>query len=152
MIFDSVQNASLYENINPNLKIALDYMKNNDLNAMEPGRYPLAGGDVLVIIKKGFQTKAPEQCKWESHLEFLDIQYLLSGREMIGCCAASQMEAKGPYDPETDKILYHGSEKAFQTRLFPGDFIVLFPNDAHMTLIADGEVTTNNKAVIKVRL
>ena len=62
------------------------------------------------------------------------------------------MKVRVPYDPESDKILYHDNEKAFVTRLSPGDFVVLFPNDAHMTLIADGEITTNSKAVIKVRI
>ena len=152
MIFDSIQNADLYTDISPNLKIALDYMKGHDLSAMEPGRYPLADGNVLVIIKKGFQTKEPAQCKWESHREFLDIQYLLSGKEGIGYCSAAEMKVRVPYDPESDKILYHDNEKAFVTRLSPGDFVVLFPNDAHMTLIADGEITTNSTAVIKVRI
>ena len=50
MIFDSIKNSALYEKISPNLKLALDYMQENDLNQMEPGRYPVADGKVLVII------------------------------------------------------------------------------------------------------
>ena len=46
MIFDSIKNSALYEKISPNLKLALDYMQENDLNQMEPGRYPVADGKV----------------------------------------------------------------------------------------------------------
>ena len=81
MIFDSIKNSALYEKISPNLKLALDYMQENDLNQMEPGRYPVADGKVLVIIKKGYSTKDAAQAKWESHRRDIDIQYLLEGEE-----------------------------------------------------------------------
>ncbi len=152
MIIDSVKNAEIYTRINPNLKVALDFIKTHDISSMEPGRYPLAEGDVLVIIKKGYSTKNEEQCKWENHRDFLDIQYLLYGREKIGYCPVSRMQAKTPYDPESDKTLYNSTDEGFYTRLFPGDFVILFPDDVHMTLISDGEATINNKAVIKVKI
>lgn len=152
MIFDSVQNAEIYSQISPNLKVALEFMQNNDLAQMEEGHHPLADGNVDIIIKKGYSTKAEEQCKWENHLEFIDIQYLLSGREKIAYCNTTQMQVKTAYDPKTDKILYHNTDKGFYTKLGAGDFIILFPNDAHMTLISDGDASVNSKAVIKVKL
>jgi YhcH/YjgK/YiaL family protein len=150
MIFDNVKNASLYSNISSNLKAALNYMQNNDLNSFENGRFEIADGNVTVIIKKGYNTKEEEQCKWESHQKYIDIQYLLEGQEQIGYCKTLDMEVKVPYDEETDKILYHNCDKHFKTKLEPGDFIILFPDDSHKTLIAGDKVTTNNKAVIKV--
>ena len=58
MIFDSIRNADIYKAISPNLAAALEYMQENDLEAMEPGRYPVADGKVLVIIKKGYYGTA----------------------------------------------------------------------------------------------
>lgn len=150
MIFDNVKNASLYSNISSNLKAALDYMQNNNLDGFEDGRFEIANGNVIIIIKKGYKTKEENQGKWESHEKFIDIQYLLEGQEQIGYCRVSNMEVKVPYDSKTDKTLYHNCDKYFKTKLYPGDFIILFPDDAHKTLIAGDEVTTNNKAVIKV--
>ncbi len=152
MIFDSIKNAGIYEGISANLKAAIDYMKNHDLNAMEPGRYPVADGKVLVIIKKGFSTKEMDQAKWESHRKDIDIQYLLEGEEVIGYCPTSEIKPCTEYDEKTDKILYTNDGHGFMTHMKAGDFLILFPDDAHATCLNPGYVSVNNKAVIKVAI
>ena len=154
MIFDSIKNADLYKGLLPNLDMALQYMQDNDLNAMEPGRYPIGDGEVLVIIKKGFPTKDDEKANWESHRRDIDIQYLLEGEEVIGYCNINELEVREPYDEGKDKILYHNEEmKGFKTHLKKGDFLILFPEDAHATCLhPHGVPATGNKAVIKVAL
>ena len=152
MIFDSIKNADIYREITPNLKAALDYMKDNDLNAMEPGRYPIADGKVLIIIKKGFTTKNEEEAKWESHRKDIDIQYLLEGEEVIGYCPVSEIKPCTEYDEKADKILYANNGHGFMTRMKKGDFLILFPDDAHATCLNPGKCSVNNKAVIKVAI
>ena len=152
MIFDSIKNADIYKSISPNLAAALDYMRENDLGAMEPGRYPVADGKVLVIIKKGYSTKDPSEAKWESHRRDIDIQYLLSGEENIGYGRASAMEPRTEYDEQSDKILYHPGSNGFLMNLKPGDFAILFPDDAHATCLDPESRTVCSKAVIKVRI
>lgn len=154
MIFDSVKNTELYKGLSANLDAALDYMKENDLNAMEPGRYPVCDGKVLVIIKKGYETKEEELAKWESHIRDMDIQYMLEGEEVIGFCQKDELEVSVPYDEKSDKFLYANPDfKGFRTHLKAGDFIVLFPDDAHATCLhPNGRKFTCNKAVIKVRI
>ena len=151
-MLDSVRNAHLYGNVSPNLKAALDYIRENDLNSLEDGRFEIADGNVTIIIKKGYFTKEEEQCKWESHEKWIDIQYLLEGEEQIGYCQASNMDVKIPYDKDSDNTIYHNCENGFKAKLYPGDFVILFPEDAHMALIAGDAITMNNKAVIKVRI
>ena len=152
MIFDSIKNSALYEKISPNLKLALDYMQENDLNQMEPGRYPVADGKVLAIIKKGYSTKDAAQAKWESHRRDIDIQYLLEGEEVIGWAPADALEPSAPYDGDSDKILYRNDGKGFSTHLTAGDFLILFPDDAHATCLHPGRPCVCNKAVIKVAI
>lgn len=155
MIFDNINNAGLYEGISANLKIALDYMKENDLSKMEPGRYPIADGKVLVIIKKDYSTKDLSLAKWESHKRDIDIQYLLAGEEKIGYCSTKLLEVKEEYDEKSDKILYHNDDfKGFMTHLRAGDYLILFPEDAHATLFhpAEGQPCICSKAVIKVAI
>ena len=152
MIFDSIHNAQRYETISTNLKIALEYMRENDLAAMDPGRYSLAEGKVLVIIKKGYLTKEQDQAKWESHLQNIDIQYMLEGREQIGVAPAEQLQPRTEYDQESDKILYTHEDQGFMTCLDKGDFLILFPGEAHATCLNAGGLHTCNKAVIKVAL
>ena len=153
MIFDSVKNCELYEGISPNLKAALDYMRENDLNQMEPGRYPVASGKVLVIIKKGYETKDDALAKWESHRRDIDIQYLLEGEERIGYAPVDALTPRTEYDEDSDKILYNNENGAgYAVHLKAGDFLVLFPDDAHATCLHPGAPCTCNKAVIKVAI
>ena len=152
MIFDSIANSSLYDGVTPNLKAALDYMRENDLNSMDPGRYPVANGKVLVIIKKGYETKDESKAKWESHRKDIDIQYLLEGEERIGYAPISALSPLGEYDESSDKLLYTNPGAGFATVLKAGDFLVLFPEDAHATCLHPGAPQICNKAVIKVAI
>lgn len=152
MIFDSVKNSVLYEKISPNLKAALDYIREHDLNQMEPGRYPAVDGKVQIIIKKGYSTKDAAQAKWESHRRDIDIQYLLEGEETIGWAPADALEPITAYDADSDKILYRNDGKGFSTHLKAGDFLVLFPNDAHATCLHPDRPCMCSKAVIKVAI
>ena len=154
MIFDALKNVDLYKGLSRNLDAALTYMQEHDLNAMEPGRYPVCDGKVLVIIKKGYSTRDDSTANWESHRRDLDIQYLLEGEEVIGYCPIDALAVRVPYDEKADKILYHNEDmKGFKPHLHPGDFLVLFPDDAHATCLhPDGKQFTCNKAVIKVAI
>lgn len=150
MIFDSIRNSGLYTGISPNLKAALDYMREHDLNRMESGRYPVADGKVLIIIKKGYSTKDLPQAKWESHRRDIDIQYLLEGEEKIGYAPIDLLTPCTDYSQESDKILYNNDGKGFTTHLRAGDFLILFPGDAHATCLHPDKPCICNKAVIKV--
>ena len=44
MIYGNLQHSQQYTGISPRLDCALTYLQTHDLNAMEPGRYPLNGG------------------------------------------------------------------------------------------------------------
>ena len=151
MIFDTIKNYELYQGVSANLRAALQYMHDNDINRMEPGRYPVADGKVLVIVKKGYGTRTEEQANWENHRKNIDIQYLLEGREEIAVCRTGLLEKKTEYNEAADKQLFVNDGKGFRVRMSAGDFLVLFPDDAHATCLhpTDGP-STNNKAVIKV--
>ena len=55
---------------------AFAFLKNSDLEHMEPGRYEIDRDDVYATIQKQ-TTAAPEEKKAESHYKYIDIQYLI---------------------------------------------------------------------------
>jgi YhcH/YjgK/YiaL family protein len=152
MILDYVRNTKLYENISPHLKFALDFIRGNDIASLEAGKHKLDGDNVTVSIKRGYTTKPEEECKWESHKRHIDIQYLFTGQEVIGYCPAWLLEVKTPYIEDRDVIIYHPTDKGTRLRILEGACVILFPDDAHMTFQPYDMVTTNNKAVFKVKL
>ena len=50
MIYGNLQHSQQYTGISPRLDCALTYLQTHDLNAMEPGRYPILGEDVWLRI------------------------------------------------------------------------------------------------------
>jgi biofilm protein TabA len=82
----------------------------------------------------------------ESHRNFIDIQYTISGHERIGWEAASECEAESPYDAGRDLQFYDNRPRLWVD--VPADhFAVFFPTDAHAPLAGD---QSPRKAVVKV--
>lgn len=79
MIYGNLQHSQQYTGISPRLDCALTYLQTHDLNAMEPGRYPILGEDVWLRISDN-STKPESEAVYEAHDRFIDIQMILRER------------------------------------------------------------------------
>lgn len=90
----------------------------------------------------------------ESHLEFIDIQIVLSGEEIIRVYDKKNLEITKTYSSMSDCIFYKVGEAQFgaEIRLTPGKFAIFFPEDVHETQIApdlnSGQI---KKLVVKLK-
>ena len=117
----------------------------------EEKKYPLLGNDLFAIVM-GYETCGPETAEIEAHRKYLDIQVVITGEEGIGWGQTDDLEIETPYDAAKDAELYkHPAQGLLRVDLFPGDFMALFPHDAHMPSIMTphGPVFTK-KVVVKV--
>ena len=83
MIIDKIENASLYSGINPRFAMAFDYLKNTDLINVPSGKYEL-DGDLIFALVQEYDTKSEEEALMESHFKYIDIQYIIEGKELMG--------------------------------------------------------------------
>lgn len=159
MILDSLKHWNSYAGLSPAFDRAFEYLSRHDLTGLEPGRYPIAGDEVYLMIQQP-EMKAWEQGRWEGHRRYADIQLLLSGEERIGYAPVEALESETAYSEETDILFFKDAdekERELQERsllLHPGEFAIFFPQDAHRPCIAasSGSETAVRKAVVKVRL
>ena len=128
---------------------AFAFLKNSDLEHMEPGRYEIDGDDVYATIQKQ-TTAAPEEKKAESHYQYIDIQYLISGKELQGYAPLPD-GVKREEHPERDVMYYPEVEAEHFIELKPGDFTIYFTNDIHRPNCAAGESMDIKKVVLKIR-
>ncbi|MBQ7795702.1 MAG: YhcH/YjgK/YiaL family protein [Lachnospiraceae bacterium] len=148
MIIDKLENASLYEAISPNLAYALKYLQEHKEKHGEHPLGPVKLTDDVQIKYLSYNTVVGTR-KWESHLEFTDVQYMISGSERIGFNNEEFMV--NPSKQAGKDQIYHDGTGDYI--LVPeGYFIVLFPGEAHMSKIADGASAQVKKAAFKVRL
>ena len=65
------------------IKTALDFLAKPETAELPVGRYELDGDNIFVLIQD--QTTAPvENKRAESHRNYIDIQYLFTGKEVQG--------------------------------------------------------------------
>ena len=82
MIIDTIENIDFYQD----LKIynILKYIKNTNFESKVDGKYELDGENLFYSIST-FNTRPFEDCIWESHYRYTDIQYMVMGSSIIAC-------------------------------------------------------------------
>ena len=149
MIVDRLENYRCYP-FGKAWQLAFDFLLSLHPDAEEK-KYPLLGDDLFAIVMS-YETCGPETAEIEAHRKYLDIQAVLRGEEGIGWSQADALQIDTPYDAAKDAELYkHPKQGLLRVDLFPGDFMALFPHDAHMPSIMtrQGPVLTK-KVVVKV--
>ncbi len=149
MILDKLENASLYESVNSRVKLALDFLRKNDLSTLELGKYEIQGDEIFARVKQNL-TKSFEEGVWEAHRKYIDVQYMVEGSETFCFANIEQMHANTAYDSERDYWSFAGDGDSFV--LNEGSFAIFFPQDVHMTSIMIDRPVRIKKVIIKVLL
>jgi YhcH/YjgK/YiaL family protein len=148
MVIDQITNSPVYRSLGPRIARALDFLQQTDLASLEPGRHEL-DGDLIYALVSEYVSKRPEEGRWEAHRRYIDLQCVASGRERIGYAPVGRLTPE-PYDEVKDMMWLAGAGE-FLT-LEPGEFMLLWPGDAHMPGIAVDEPQPIKKVVVKIRL
>jgi len=149
MIADSIQNSSLYP-FGPAWKAAFEFLKTLTPES-ETGERLIQGSELFAVINC-YETKSRAAAKLETHRKYVDIQVLLSGTEVIEIFPKQGLPVSEPYSPEKDAEFYEKpSEPHARVILKPGQFLVFFPDDAHMPCLMTGNSPQPvKKVVVKV--
>jgi biofilm protein TabA len=130
----------------------LDYLKNTDFSKMETGKYEIEGALVYVLVQE-YQTQPREAKKAESHMKYIDVQFVYSGIEAIGYAPAYPgAEVLENLVDKKDMITYKSVSNETMLVLGAGMYAVLFPGEIHRPQCNYlGEVKVR-KVVLKVAM
>jgi YhcH/YjgK/YiaL family protein len=148
MIIDKIENAHLYKNISERINKSFEYIGTTDLKNLPAGRYPIDGENIFALVSE-YQTKPESEGKLEAHKKYFDVQYVISGEELMGYAPLGKQQILESYKEENDIVFYTG-DKSF-TKVSEGMFAIFFPEDVHMPGISTGKISDVKKLVIKVR-
>lgn len=125
------------------------FLKENKLQNMKEGRYDLQRGIYVTI--ESYETQKKEDRKYESHRLFVDIQYMISGMEIVHVCNIDERNIEEKYNRKKD-ITFYKNTSGTEHYLKEGDCIIFYPEDAHMPCIRVQEDKPEKvkKAVFKV--
>ncbi len=149
MILAKNETAREYMGIHPNLDMALERINPDFLNSLGEERVDIVPGEVW-CTKFTYETIHDDESFFEAHEKFLDIHMMLSGSERVEIASPADLE-QFRNEPQNDFYAYHG-EGRHKLVLSPGDFLVVWPDDAHKIKMYLDEPKTVTKAVFKIKI
>jgi len=147
MILDSINNTHLYKVLHKRLAIGLDYISKTDFSDLEMGTYKIDGDDVFAILQS-YDTKEEKDCRLESHQKYIDIQYMIVGREYIGVSPLNNQKVIEDLLKDNDVVFYKGTGE--KLKLEAGSFMIFYPTDVHAPCIKVKSSSKVIKVVVKV--
>jgi biofilm protein TabA len=106
----------------------------------------------LKLSIDSYSTKVFQDCRFESHREFIDIQFSLSGGELIHFTDHHNLAPDGHYTASADVQFYQCPDviKGVTLPMESGSYAIFYPEDAHCPQVSDEQNTFSKKAVLKV--
>lgn len=149
MIIASLENTGRTEQMHPLFKQLFEYVRSHDLCAIAPGRITLQGEELFINVCDA-ELHAEDEQKLEVHRKYIDVHFPLDGAERVGWSELKTLRvpSEKPFDEENDFALYDQPASIYFTA-HPGEFYVMFPEDAHAPIIGQGKL---RKAIAKVRI
>ena len=148
MIIDKLENISNYKAVSQKV---IDFLMSLSLET-ETGRYEIDETSYANIDV--YETKQPENCKFEAHKKYIDIQMLLSGTERLDYMPVENLKVSQEYDEKRDIMFFENSTKPADTVIL-GDskFAIIYPHEAHKPQIAfEGTSLKVKKVVVKIHV
>ena len=127
---------------------AFAFLKNTDFAHTGLGRIEL-GGNMFATISD-YLPKDREVTLIEAHEKYIDIQYIVSGREQIDVAPLKDMTVTIPYNSEND-IVFGTVPEFSELDASPDRFFIFFPNVAHRPgMKIENDSMIIRKVVVKV--
>jgi YhcH/YjgK/YiaL family protein len=111
-------------------------------------RVELGGG--VFALEQAYMAKPPAQGRWEAHQDHIDVQVVVSGRELMGVIEVTKLVIAEDLRPAKDLMFYAPCSEGSTLKVPAGEIAVFFPADAHMPSLADGAPSVVRKTVVKV--
>ncbi|MBE6978187.1 MAG: DUF386 domain-containing protein [Ruminococcaceae bacterium] len=125
MIICPWKDIKKYAALLPGIEEAFDAV--NALTVYENGAvHPLSNGNRFFVC--ALTTKEPDVA--EAHRKYLDIQYVVKGKEVMGWADLDACSPAVPFSEEKDIGMYTGPFQYYT--ITEGMCYVAFPEDAHM--------------------
>jgi biofilm protein TabA len=151
-VHESVNAIEFYKQYHNNKavwdKVVL-FLKNTNLDTISVGKHAIDGDNAYAIITEG-PSKELNKAGWESHKKYIDLQYVIKGKERIDVVNIDKATVTKPYDEAKDGAAYTAEGTSYFAE--PGTFYLFFSQDVHRPNIKVNGFDTVKKLVIKIKV
>jgi len=147
MIIDNIKNLDNYACLSTRITRALEIIRDTDFDKLKDATYEVDGRDLFFFIQS-YETQSVNETP-EAHQKYIDIQYMISGKEQIGVAQLTAMTEEVEARPQNDIWFYRGPTDS--VTMTAGMFAVFFPNDVHAPCVSPSEGSNHvRKCVFKI--
>ena len=139
----------LGEGVRPMSDKVINFLQN--LTPETPtGRYEISDGIYANVDE--YEPKDYENCKFEAHKKYIDIQMVLKGEENLEYRCINGLKISEEYDENRDIMFFENpEEKSDYVHLTPYKFAFIYPHEAHKPQIKT--VSSHaKKVVVKIKM
>lgn len=147
MIYDTIKNYQKYICLHESFQKAFDFLISADSDIAN-GKYTIDGEKLFALVQR-YDTQDKVLKKMETHEKYIDIQYIMNGKETIYWGDSDLLELQTVYDPQNDITFCSGKENA---ALFmqKGHFVIFYPKEGHMPSCIYESSQKVKKIVVKI--
>lgn len=80
MLTTTMKYAEKYNYLDEKFQKAFCFLRETDLLALPVGNVPIDGEEIYANVQS-YTTMTPEDCPFEAHRKYFDIQYVAEGRK-----------------------------------------------------------------------
>ena len=151
MLVTTLDHAAGNDYLAARFQKAYAFLNRDDLGSLALGRVDIDGDAVFANVQE-YDTVPAEEKQLEAHRRYYDVQFVVSGQELLQYAQLDGLPECQPFDEENDFGLYETPEQCTNVVLRAGDLAVLAPEDAHKPGCTLGfEPCHVRKIVVKVR-
>jgi biofilm protein TabA len=150
MITDSIDHLKRYAV--PKTQAILKFIADHDCEQLLDGENEIQGRELFVRIMS-YTPKPAAENRFEMHLLYADVQYLVRGAELMQTARMKDLTPLTEYDNKGDYIFYKTSGPTTDLIVQAGEFAVFYPNEAHRPSCSyEGYKGMVKKLVFKVKI
>jgi len=151
MILDVLENAKVYSGVSGGLTAALKAIAALPLEPYPAGRNEVAGNKLYINACEYDTKELGPDSRFEAHRAYIDVMYMVEGEETIYVKPVTRLtNVLKPYDPAVDALLAAVDGDGTPVHLTKGQFVVLFPGDAHCPACRSGSCGHVKKLICKL--
>jgi len=135
----------------PCVKDICKFIETTDCAKLPVGEILLKGKECFVRV--GEYTTQPQTNKcFETHRIYADVQYIVSGIEVMGFTTEASLLPATKYDEESDIQFFEPPKRISQLVVSSGECVVFFPGEAHQPGCLYQNPSKIKKLVFKVKI
>ena len=147
MIITSLNSPMLetYTKAHHRLPEAIEILKKLAAEVPEDAKFDVDGDNIKAIVATK-TTKPAKEKKFELHHKYIDIQYVVRGTELMGNESTDKLTPMPESKPDAD--FYYVNDDFDKVILNPGEFAIIFPEEAHAPEIAANDIPCEVKKIV----